>query len=234
MRWSRRTRTEQELDYVFVMTYGRSGSTLLLGILNSIDGWLLRGENRHALRHFYDFHRSCVAERDRVDPEKASTSVHPWFGIQDFDEQVSLAGIRRLVSDTLLRPEPGTTVSGYKEIRWYDEDLAEYVHFLRQVFPGARFVINTRDHAEVQESAFWRHEEDAAARLREIEDRMLAVAADLGDAAFRVHYNDFKDDPGALRPLFDWLEEPWDEERVRATLATRHSFRGRPRAAKQR
>ena len=36
----------RELDYVFVMTYGRSGSTLLMGILNSIPGWLLRGENR--------------------------------------------------------------------------------------------------------------------------------------------------------------------------------------------
>ena len=39
------------MDHVFVMTYGRSGSTLLMGILNSIPGWLLRGENRHAMRH---------------------------------------------------------------------------------------------------------------------------------------------------------------------------------------
>ena len=31
-----------ELRHVFVMTYGRSGSTLLMGILNSIPGWLLR------------------------------------------------------------------------------------------------------------------------------------------------------------------------------------------------
>ena len=30
------------MDHVFVMTYGRSGSTLLMGILNSIPGWLLR------------------------------------------------------------------------------------------------------------------------------------------------------------------------------------------------
>lgn len=233
MRWSRRARTEQELDFVFVMTYGRSGSTLLMGILNSIDGWLIRGENRHALRHLYDFHRSGLTERDRWNPKKTSTTVHPWFGIQDFDEQASLTGIRRLVTKTLLRPEPGTRVSGYKEIRWYDEDLSDYVTFLRQVFPGARFVLNTRDHSEVQESAFWRHHENAPARLREIEDRMLAVADDLGDACFRVHFNDYRDDPAALRPLFEWLGETWDEERVRNTLAVRHSFRSRPRAAEQ-
>ena len=66
-----------ELRHVFVMTYGRSGSTLLMGILNSIPGWLLRGENRHAMRHLYDFHRSGLAERARVDPARASQPTHP-------------------------------------------------------------------------------------------------------------------------------------------------------------
>ena len=60
----------RDLDHVFVMTYGRSGSTLLMGILNSIPGWLLRGENRHAMRHLYDFHRSGLTEKARVDPDR--------------------------------------------------------------------------------------------------------------------------------------------------------------------
>jgi hypothetical protein len=34
-----------DLGYVFVMTYGRSGSTLLMGLLNTIPGYLVRGEN---------------------------------------------------------------------------------------------------------------------------------------------------------------------------------------------
>ena len=47
-------------DYVFVMTYGRSGSTLLMGLLNTIPGYLIRGENDDALRFLFDFHRTCV------------------------------------------------------------------------------------------------------------------------------------------------------------------------------
>ena len=33
-----------KFDYIFIISYGRSGSTLLQGVLNSIDGVLIRGE----------------------------------------------------------------------------------------------------------------------------------------------------------------------------------------------
>ena len=54
-----------DLGYIFIVTYGRSGSTLLQGILNSIPGYLVRGENRQALRHLYAFHTAAVQERRR-------------------------------------------------------------------------------------------------------------------------------------------------------------------------
>lgn len=218
-----------DLRHVFVMTYGRSGSTLLMGILNSIPGWLLRGENRHAMRHLYDFHRSGLTERDRVDPARASQPTHPWFGIESYPEEVSLARIRDLATDTLLRPEPGTRVTGFKEIRWYDADLPDYLAFLRRVFPGARFVLNTRHLPDVAASNYWTHKDDPLAQVTAIEDGMLAAAAGLGDAVHRVHYDDYVADPEALRPLFDWLGEPFDLDAVRAVLATPHSRRGKHR-----
>lgn len=222
------------MDYVFVMTYGRSGSTLLMGLLNSIPGYLLRGENRHAMRHLYDYHRSGLVEKARVHPQRAAKPVHPWFGIQDFDEQASLTHIRQLAEATILRPEPDTRVTGYKEIRWYDEDLPDYLDFMQQVFPGARFVLNTRHLPDVARSNFWTHKEDPLGQLQRIEERMLSAAKGLGDAVHRVHYDDFVADPTVLKDLFDWLGEPWDEEQVRATLAVRHSRARRPEERKGR
>ena len=99
------------MDHVFVMTYGRSGSTLLMGILNSIPGWLLRGENRHAMRHLYEFHRSGLAERARVDPARASEPTHPWFGIESFPEEASRRAIRR-PRRSHAAAEPDTRVTG--------------------------------------------------------------------------------------------------------------------------
>ena len=218
-----------DLGHVFVMTYGRSGSTLLMGILNSIPGWLLRGENRHAMRHLYEFHRSGMAERARVDPERASQPTHPWFGIEGFPEAASLAHVRALAEATLLRPEPGTRVTGYKEIRWYDADLPDYLAFLQQVFPGARFVINTRNLRDVAASNYWTHKDDPLAQVEAIEAKILGAAAGLGDAAYRVHYDDYVADPEVLRGLFDWLGEELDLETVRAVMATPHSRRSKHR-----
>ena len=220
----------KELDHVFVMTYGRSGSTLLMGILNSIPGWLIRGENRHAMRHLYEFHRSGMAEKARVDAARASQPTHPWFGIEAFPEVVSLQHIRALAEATLLRPEPDTRVTGYKEIRWYDADLPDYVAFLRQVFPGARFVINTRRLEDVAASNYWTHKDDPLGQVRAIEDKILGTAQVLGDAAYRVHYDDFVADPEALRGLFDWLDEDYDPDRINDVLARPHSTRARHRS----
>ena len=212
-----------ELGYLFVVTYGRSGSTLLMGLLNSIPGYLIRGENWDALHHLFGFHRTLEEGSRKWDPARLRQRTHPFYGAGDFPVRKSLAGIRALALDTVLRPKPDTRVTGFKEIRWYHDDVEEYVAWLRRVFPGARFVVNTRDHDEVRRSGWWAKRPEDAAALPAIEARILALSATLGDAAYRVHYNDYVADPGVLRGLFDWLGEPYDEESVRAVLATPHS-----------
>lgn len=212
-----------DLSYLFVVTYGRSGSTLLSGLLNAIPGYLVRGENEDALRHLWDYHRSLVTQKAERSGTRART--HPFYGIGDVPVPKLLAGTRRLVTDTLLRPKDDTRVVGFKEIRWWREDVAEYVAWLREVFPGARFVVNTRDHAAVLASAWWRKGDpvEKAAHLADVERRLLALAADLGDAAYRTHYDEFVADPTVLRGLYEWLGEPWDEAAVRAVLDVQHS-----------
>ena len=211
------------LGYLFVMTYGRSGSTLVQGLLNSIPGYLIRGENSAALTHLHAFHRTLVAESTRGNLVNRRKVTHPFFGMPDFPASASLTGIRRLVLDTVLRPEADTRVTGFKEIRWYQEDLAEFVGFLRQAFPGARFLVNTREHEAVLASRFWRSK-PRDGRLERAEAAILAVAADLGGAAYRVHYDDYVADPDVLSGMFSWLNEPYDAARVRDVMRVRHSF----------
>ncbi|WP_180933239.1 sulfotransferase [Nocardioides ungokensis] len=116
--------------------------------------------------------------------------------------------------------DPGT---GFKEIRWDDEDVERYVAWLCKVFPGARFVVNTRDLASVAQSKWWAETPDAAEQLAATE-RLLALAESLGDDAFHVHYDEYVADPRALKPFFDWLGEDFDEARVRGVLEERHSY----------
>jgi hypothetical protein len=210
-----------DLRHVFVVTYGRSGSTLLMGILNSSPGWLLRGENRDAVHHLYTFHRTMAREstRERGTPLSAT---HPFFGIDGFPRKRSLRLLRSLVTETVLRPQADTRVTGFKEIRWNHDDVEQYVAWLGRLFPGARFVVNTRNQADVLRSEWWA-EGDQSRKLADVEARLLRLAAALGDAAYHVHYDDYVADQTTLRGLFDWLDEPYDEERVRAVLAVPHS-----------
>jgi Sulfotransferase family len=212
-----------DLEYLFVVTYGRSGSTLLMGVLNTLPGYLIRGENRDALHHLFLFDQTMRTESARRPPRKLRQPTHPFFGIGGYPQQRAVRQLRRLATLTVLRPDQDTRVTGFKEIRWYHDDLEEYVAWLREVFPGARFVVNTRDHADVLRSKWWAKGADKTERLAEIEQRILALADSLGDAAYRVHYDEYVADPTVLRGMFAWLGEPFDEESVRATMAVRHS-----------
>jgi hypothetical protein len=214
---------EADLGYLFVVTYGRSGSTLLQGVLNSIPGYLIRGENHHALQHLFAFHRHCLAAREQFGPHQTLGPDHAWFGMEQWDPETSLRQVRQTALATLLRPAADTRVTGFKEIRWYHPDVQEYVDFLRAAFPGARFVINTRNHDDVARSKWWARHPDAHRQLATMEAGFDQMAARLGESCLRVHYDDYVADPRTLIALFDWLGEPWDESRVATVLATRHS-----------
>jgi hypothetical protein len=212
----------RELSYVFVVTYGRSGSTLLSGILNAIPGYLIRGENRDALHHLFLFHQTLATEKERVGEQLGRQRTHPFFGIGDVPLDKSIQDVRQLVLDTVLRPKDDTRVTGFKEIRWYQPDLEEYVAWLGAVFPGAKFLVNTRNNADVLKSGWWA-DGDHAEGLAEAEAGILRLAESLGDAAYRVHYDDYAADPTVLRGLFDWLGEPFDEAAVREVMTKPHA-----------
>lgn len=206
------------------MTYGRSGSTLLQGILDATPGWLVRGENGGAVYHLYRHFTEITGRPQSRRRSPALPVTDAWFGLDQYPRKVALEEIRRLVVDTLMRPEPDTRVTGFKEIRWAYPDLPSYLRFLRRAFPGARFIYNTRDHASVARSEWWSRRADPVADLQGIEDTLGSAMDALGTAAYHVHYDDYCNDPTALRGLFEWLGEELDEQRVRAVMDVRHSY----------
>ncbi len=212
-----------DLRYLFIVTYGRSGSTLLQGILDSIPGYLIRGENRNALFRLFQYQTQLVRACRTWSKGGPLEAKDAWFGIDGYDADGAIAAIRDLVVGTLLRPGPDTRVTGFKEIRWWHDDWREYLDFLRAVFPGARFVINVRDHDAVARSKWWAENPHALARLDEYEQRLDDIAAYLGDAVYRVDFDEFVADHEVLAGLFDWLGERFDRARVDAVMAVKHS-----------
>lgn len=217
-------RDRADLAYLFVVTYGRSGSTLLQGILSSIPGVLIRGENGGVVSHLHAFHRTVTGHRDRLARPGGLPPSHPWWGIDGYRDETALRGIRTLLLETLLRPEPDTRVVGFKEIDWPTDGLPELLDFLRAVFPGARFVLNTRDLEQVARSKWWAGKPDALGTLQAMERAMVEAVDGLGEAGYRVHYDEYVGEPRRLEGLFAWLGADWDEARIREVMAVRHSY----------
>jgi Sulfotransferase family len=214
------------LGYLFVVAYGRSGSTLVQGLLDAIPGYLIRGENRGVLYRLYQYHSALEKARNDYGRADALTSRDSWYGIDEYSGSVAVARLRSMMLETLLKPAPDTRVVGFKEIRWFYDDWEEFLAFVQEMFPGARFVINTRDHEAVANSQWWgkRPKGEVLELLAGYEKQLTAMADKLGDAAYRVHYDDYVADPGTLRGLFEWLGEPFDEAAVTETMAVKHSF----------
>jgi Sulfotransferase family len=221
-----RGRERPELSYLFVVTYGRSGSTLLQGILSSTPGVTIRGENGAVLQDLFRFHDTATRHRERLTANRVNQipETHPWWGIDGYRDETALRDMRILMLETILRPDPGTRVVGFKEIYWMPERLPDYLAFIRAMFPGARFVLNTRNLDDVAKSKWWARNPDARQELEVMEEQYVDGLAALGDDAYRVHFDDYVADPRVLRGLFEWLGEPWDEDRVRAVMSVHHSY----------
>lgn len=225
--------------YVFVVTYGRSGSTLTQTVLNSIPGYCIRGENANVTSHIAQLlhslqHQKAVLvrqqrykarkvgePRDLADP--MGTPRDPWYGA----ELIEFKRLGRSLFDTFVRemlhlPE-GVRVGGFKEIRYVNDlrFLPQHLGILQEFFPGAKLILQTRAHAEVAKSGWWAQKDpkDLARHLRAADAAFHSYRAGRADC-FHLDYACYRQGAEALRPLFDFLDEPFDAGQVQAVLDT--------------
>lgn len=219
---SPKTQEYQSIEkFVFVVTYGRSGSTLLQNLLNSLDGACVRGENGNALMPLakaWDRVRMTPNLRKMARRKQVSTPAIPWFGGETINPKQYGLALAKVFTEQILTPPPGTRISGFKEIRWTHEPLTFDItmDFARICFPNAHFVFNTRDHTEVSRSGWWvdTPEEKVFQTLERAEASYDAYLEKHPKCGIRLHYNDYVQDQDALRPLYTFLDEPFEPDRI--------------------
>lgn len=211
--------------YVFIVTYGRSGSTLLQNLLNGIDGYCIRGENNNALFHLAQSWQALVDAEPIQGVWKTGETTdmaHPWYGV----EHISADGYGAALSDVFTRhilnlPE-GTRVGGFKEIRFHSEPehFESYLNFIHRFFPNARFVFNSRNHAAVARSGWWAEldPKKVSNTLESAEALYWAYIAKYPDRSIHLHYDSYVEDPRSLEQLFTFLGEPYDEALVQSVM----------------
>ncbi|RDW13569.1 sulfotransferase [Paracoccus thiocyanatus] len=224
--------------YVFVVTYGRSGSTLTQSLLNSIPGYCIRGENGN-LPYFLARAANFVSNNDmykwrREDlPKKTEDRrpylqkilgqpFDPWAGAEDVDPIDFTYSFMNLFVEKILKPPPECRVSGFKEIRFHEDPrfFQSYMGILRDVFPKARFLFQTRDHDAVSKSSWWaKHpKHNVLKELQRAETLFETFAEENPENSFTIEYERYSEGPEYVQHIFDFLEEPHDSEATKVVL----------------
>ena len=184
----RRRALSRNYRYVFVVTYGRSGSTLVQGLLNTLPRSLVRGENNFYILPLYRslaLVRSFKKKHAKHGPAKTSSA---FYGLNEIDAADFVRSTRDLVTRQLLGSRhPGSIdVLGFKEVLWHritPKETSGFFDFLDRCFPGALYVLNQRDHERVVGSGFWQKQEQdevmrAITRVEEIQQYLRDTRPD--------------------------------------------------------
>lgn len=231
-------RARDRYRYVFVVTYGRSGSTLVQGLLNTLPRTLVRGENDLYLLHLYRALASVRAFRELHGEHGSRNVVSAFYGLKAIRRSAFVQAMNDIVTAGVIgNLDAGDyDVLGFKEVTWHriaPEETAAFFDTMDKAFPDARYVLNTRDPERALGSGFWVNAD--ADEARALIDRVREVQAHLRetrpDRVFDVSYEVLTgDDAGARDAMVRGLGEfttgaPVPDALLadlRATLGTAH------------
>ena len=171
-----------QFRYVFVVTYGRSGSTLVQGLLNTLPRTVVRGENNFYVLPLFRSLALVRGFRKTHLKHNPRASHSAFYGLHEIKPHDFVLSARQLMTGSMLGAErPGSVdVLGFKEVLWHRvraEETERFFGFLDEVFPGCQYVLNERNHEQVVGSGFWQgHEKDAVMssiyRVEEIQEHL--------------------------------------------------------------
>lgn len=144
---------KSDLRFIVICTTGRTGSTLLQGLLNKSRNVTVRGENFNFVYHLFKAHNS-IKLLNNAFPDVTDVT-HPFHGASFWSSREFIDKARSFLISQ-LHPDADTKLLGFKEVRWLKtdigDDLSEYISFLRKLLPGVRFVLLTRNIDAIIES----------------------------------------------------------------------------------
>ncbi len=180
--------------YLFIITYGESGSEKLMEYLNDIHGVEIRGENMGILSSLYE---TCIHAKkaQKMGSESSNAPSNSWFGVHNLDASYFCSRLCNTFVEEVLKPSKNTKITGFKEIRFLNKNkmwLDAYIHFLFNYFPNSFVIFYHADVEKVAKTGFWKEEnyKSLLPTLRELDQWMNACHQRYPDRTLSLYDDD--------------------------------------------
>jgi hypothetical protein len=211
---------------VLICATGRSGSTTMQRIINTIPGSNICGENYGAINSIIDFYNKLhCTTRDYVPghynpasyEDIVSKNVKPaWYNsykITEMEDQ-----IRKLII-TMFKNKSETNLWGFKEIR-YDNKKIHLIKFFKKLFPQTKVIIQIRENIQAQSKSGW-HKDDknAPSYIQQMNKELIEFYNQNKEWCYLTSFERMFD-RNNLQNIFSFIDcrEKYDESKVTEVL----------------
>jgi hypothetical protein len=211
---------------VLICATGRSGSTSMQRIINTIPNSNICGENFGAINSLLDFYRKIKQTSIDYVPGHfnpatfeniVSKNVKPsWYNSYNYSQIVHLI---KMTIINMFKNKESTNIWGFKEIR-YDCGNINYIKEFKELFPQTKVIIQIRENIKAQSNSGWHKDDKNSIKFLTITTKELVdFAINNKDWCFLTSFEKMFD-RNNLQNLFKFIDcrENYNEEKITEVL----------------
>lgn len=142
-----------QYDFILICAVGRSGSTTLQRIINTIPNTDIHGENYNGLTYLMNYQENIDVLKNSISKYDSYKNSKPcWYNFFDYDVMSLL--IKRLIIEFLKNGRENSTTLGFKEIR-YTPDNIKFLKQFKKIFPKTKVILHIKIDTISQSKSSW-------------------------------------------------------------------------------
>lgn len=211
---------------VLICATGRSGSTTMQRIINTIPNSNICGENFAAINSLLEFYRRIKKSTINNVPGHTTPftyeylikkNIKPsWYNSYNFNQIVYII---KMMIINMFKNSDKTNIWGFKEIR-YDSGNIHYIKDFKELFPQTKVIVQIRENLSAQSRSGWfKNDKNAIQFLTKTNKELVNFALENKEWCYLTSFERMFD-KNNLQNIFVFIDcrEFYDENKINKVL----------------